>query len=157
MLSLLSDTRLTDTPWDRPDRKSSKYTRYLSSEIFDYDPWNRFDRDALSTSTTYFPHPALSISRLFTPYILISLYPQCLLFLLPRTLFPVSLRLYTSYPKLLSSEADLRAHSGLITGMLTPDPARRMTLKDVFHHPWMMRCVSRSRCCPYVGKSKSGS
>lgn len=27
----------------------------------------------------------------------------------------------------------------LITGMLTPDPAQRMTLQDVFHHKWMMR------------------
>lgn len=33
------------------------------------------------------------------------------------------------------------AHAELVTGMLTPDPARRMTLREIFHHPWMMRCV----------------
>ncbi|EKM52927.1 uncharacterized protein PHACADRAFT_175408 [Phanerochaete carnosa HHB-10118-sp] len=27
----------------------------------------------------------------------------------------------------------------LITGMLTPDPAQRMRLQDIFHHKWMMR------------------
>lgn len=35
----------------------------------------------------------------------------------------------------------------LITGMLTPDPAERMTMQDIFHHPWMLRCALRR---PYL-------
>ena len=33
----------------------------------------------------------------------------------------------------------LPALSALITGMLTIDPSRRMTLADVFAHPWVVR------------------
>ncbi|KAI0339190.1 Pkinase-domain-containing protein [Trametopsis cervina] len=64
-----------NTPWDEPTQKAYEYTRYLSGECFNDDPWNRFSRDLLE----------------------------------------------------------------LITGMLTPDPSKRMTLKEIFHHPWMTR------------------
>ncbi|KII86236.1 hypothetical protein PLICRDRAFT_43812 [Plicaturopsis crispa FD-325 SS-3] len=64
-----------NTPWDEPTQHSPEYSRYLTGEIFDEDPWNRIGESALS----------------------------------------------------------------LITGILTVDPAKRMTLADIFQHPWCMR------------------
>lgn len=37
----------TDTPWEKADRTSSEYTRYLAGEIFNLEPWCHFERDAL--------------------------------------------------------------------------------------------------------------
>ncbi|KAK7453394.1 Chk1 protein kinase [Stygiomarasmius scandens] len=37
-----------NTPWDEPTSKSPEWNAYIKGEIFDEDPWNRFDRDALS-------------------------------------------------------------------------------------------------------------
>lgn len=36
-----------DTPWDEPTKKSYEYSRYLTGQIFDEDPWNRLGRDVL--------------------------------------------------------------------------------------------------------------
>jgi serine/threonine protein kinase len=30
----------------------------------------------------------------------------------------------------------------LITGLLTPDPSKRMTIREIFRHPWMRRQVN---------------
>ncbi|OBZ78002.1 Serine/threonine-protein kinase CHK1, partial [Grifola frondosa] len=64
-----------NTPWDEPTRQSPEFTRYMSGECFDEEPWNRFSQDALA----------------------------------------------------------------LITGMLDINPAHRMTLAEVFQHPFMLR------------------
>ncbi|KAI0083554.1 CAMK/CAMKL/CHK1 protein kinase [Irpex rosettiformis] len=63
------------TPWDEPTQKSYEYQKYLTGELFNDDPWNRFGREALE----------------------------------------------------------------LITGILAPDPSKRMTLPEIFRHSWMRR------------------
>ena len=37
-----------DTPWDEPTKRSYEYSRYLTGEAFNHEPWNRWDRDILS-------------------------------------------------------------------------------------------------------------
>ncbi|KAJ7321709.1 kinase-like domain-containing protein [Mycena albidolilacea] len=37
-----------NTPWDEPTQHSPEFYRYLSGEIFQEDPWNRFSSEALS-------------------------------------------------------------------------------------------------------------
>ncbi|KAJ7725700.1 kinase-like domain-containing protein [Mycena metata] len=37
-----------NTPWDEPTKHSVEFTRYLSGEIFQEEPWNRFSDTALS-------------------------------------------------------------------------------------------------------------
>ncbi|THG95423.1 hypothetical protein EW026_g6227 [Hermanssonia centrifuga] len=39
------------TPWDEPTKKSYEYTRYLTGECFNDDPWNRLSRDVLDLIT----------------------------------------------------------------------------------------------------------
>ncbi|KAJ3765068.1 kinase-like domain-containing protein, partial [Lentinula raphanica] len=39
---------LWDTPWDEPSKQSPEFQRYIKGDIFDEDPWVRFDEDALS-------------------------------------------------------------------------------------------------------------
>ncbi|KAI0696596.1 kinase-like domain-containing protein [Cytidiella melzeri] len=63
------------TPWDEPTQKSYEWSRYLTGECFNDDPWSRFSRDVLE----------------------------------------------------------------LITGMLTPDPSKRMTMHEIFRHRWTRR------------------
>ena len=43
---MMIDT-LIDTPWDEPTQNSYEYTRYVSGQCYDEDPWNRFGRDVL--------------------------------------------------------------------------------------------------------------
>ncbi|KAJ7741771.1 kinase-like domain-containing protein [Mycena maculata] len=37
-----------NTPWDEPTQNSPEFMRYLSGEIFQEEPWNRFSSEALS-------------------------------------------------------------------------------------------------------------
>ncbi|KAJ3834749.1 kinase-like domain-containing protein, partial [Lentinula raphanica] len=37
-----------NTPWDEPSKQSPEFQRYIKGDIFDEDPWVRFDEDALS-------------------------------------------------------------------------------------------------------------
>ncbi|KAF7344003.1 Protein kinase domain-containing protein [Mycena venus] len=37
-----------NTPWDEPTQHSPEFSRYLSGEIFQEEPWNRFNSEALS-------------------------------------------------------------------------------------------------------------
>jgi len=37
-----------NTPWDEPTQHSPEFSRYVSGEIFQEEPWNRFNSDALS-------------------------------------------------------------------------------------------------------------
>ena len=32
---------IADTPWDEPTQQSPEYSRYVSGEIFNEQPWNR--------------------------------------------------------------------------------------------------------------------
>lgn len=38
---------LLDTPWDEPTQHSPEFYRYLSGEIYQEEPWNRFSSEAL--------------------------------------------------------------------------------------------------------------
>ncbi|EPS95084.1 hypothetical protein FOMPIDRAFT_1054474 [Fomitopsis schrenkii] len=64
-----------NTPWDEPTKRSYEFSRYLSGEAFNNDPWNRWDRDILT----------------------------------------------------------------VLTGMLTVDPTRRMSLAEVVQQTWMKK------------------
>ncbi|KAJ3826408.1 kinase-like domain-containing protein [Lentinula raphanica] len=37
-----------NTPWDEPSKQSPEFRRYIKGDIFDEDPWVRFNEDALS-------------------------------------------------------------------------------------------------------------
>ncbi|KAJ3765244.1 kinase-like domain-containing protein, partial [Lentinula raphanica] len=37
-----------NTPWDEPSKQSPAFRRYIKGDIFDENPWVRFDEDALS-------------------------------------------------------------------------------------------------------------
>ncbi|KAL4251189.1 protein kinase superfamily protein [Abortiporus biennis] len=40
-----------NTPWDEPTRRSNEFTRYLTGQCFDDEPWNLLGRDVLSLIT----------------------------------------------------------------------------------------------------------
>ncbi|THU82836.1 CAMK CAMKL CHK1 protein kinase [Dendrothele bispora CBS 962.96] len=55
-----------NTPWDEPTSRSPEWNAYIAGEIFDEDPWNRFNQDALSllcALLTVSPSKRINISQ----------------------------------------------------------------------------------------------
>lgn len=111
-------TVFVDTPWDEPTQKSYEYSRYLTGECFNDEPWTRFSRDVLGT---FLP-----------PYIVY-----------------------------LATSSHIAYPTELITGMLTPDPSKRMSMREIFRHRWMARwaeidsrvCSTESDACDHVSQT----